>query len=59
MIEILTSPGFKTVIEAFKVDGARTYVYQPTDPTVWADGFEVWLIPEQALAILSEPSEDE
>lgn len=59
MIEILTSPGFKTVIEAFKVDGARTYVYQPTDPTVWADGFEVWRIPERALAILSEPSEDE
>lgn len=58
MIEILTSPGFEAVMKALKVDSSMTYAYQPSDPSVWADGFEVWCVPEEALSVLSGLPED-
>lgn len=57
-IEILTSPGFRSVLDAFGIEGAQTYTYNPDD-SIWADGFEVWRIPEEKLSVLSYLSEDE
>ena len=59
MIEILTSPEFERVLDAFGLTGIKTYTYHPDDPIVWADGFEVWQIQKDSLQVLSSLSEGE
>lgn len=58
-VEILTSPEFHEVLNTFGIYGLQTYKYNPNNPSIWADGFEIWSVPEEALTIMSKPSEDE
>lgn len=49
MIEILTSPGFESVIRDLNVNAKTVYKFCPEEAVYWHDSFEVWQVPESFI----------
>ena len=55
MIEIMTSWGFTTVVEALGLRNAHcTYIYTPSNDSYWSDPFAVWEFTESEFNILND-----